>query len=128
MKVNMPLKKETKMKLNTYASIWVHVATARDKHCMIPGYRFFSKYILLDGPVDWGYRIHTLHLCRKVRLPINNCSGHNSKQSDCEAPVMLELWGMQSTPSLQLLPGPLWPGVVAPDSILSRVQIELFYI
>ena len=28
---------------------------------------------------------------------------------------MLELWGMQSAPSLPLLPGPLWPGVVAPD-------------
>ena len=28
---------------------------------------------------------------------------------------MLELWGMQSTPSLPSLPGPLWPGVVAPD-------------
>ena len=28
---------------------------------------------------------------------------------------MLELWGMRSTPSLPLLPGPLWPRVVAPD-------------
>ena len=28
---------------------------------------------------------------------------------------MLKLWGMQSTPSLPSLPGPLWPGVVAPD-------------
>ena len=28
---------------------------------------------------------------------------------------MLELWGMRSTPSLPLLPGSLWPGVVAPD-------------
>ena len=28
---------------------------------------------------------------------------------------MLELWGMQSTPSLPSLPGSLWPGVVAPD-------------
>ena len=27
---------------------------------------------------------------------------------------MLKLWGMQST-SLPSLPGPLWPGVVAPD-------------
>ena len=26
-------------------------------------------------------------------------SGHDSKQSDSEAPVMLELWGMQNTPS-----------------------------
>ena len=28
---------------------------------------------------------------------------------------MLELQGMQSNPSLPLLPGLLWPGVVAPD-------------
>ena len=28
---------------------------------------------------------------------------------------MLELWGMQSTPSFPLLPAPLWPGVVVPD-------------
>ena len=28
---------------------------------------------------------------------------------------MLELWGMQSTPSLPLLPGPLWPRVVILD-------------
>ena len=29
--------------------------------------------------------------------------------------VMLELWGMWSTPLLPSLPGRLWPGVVAPD-------------
>ncbi len=28
---------------------------------------------------------------------------------------MLELWGMWSTPLLPSLPGPLWPGMVAPD-------------
>ena len=28
---------------------------------------------------------------------------------------MLELWGIRSTPLLPSLPGPLWPGVVAPD-------------
>ena len=33
---------------------------------------------------------------------------------------------MQSTPSLPLLPGPLWPGVVTPDRVLSIGQIELF--
>ena len=32
---------------------------------------------------------------------------------------------MQSTPSLPSLPGPLWPGVVAPDRVLSKGQIEL---
>ena len=38
---------------------------------------------------------------------------------------MLELWGMWSTPSLPLLPGPLWPGVVTPDGVQSMGQIEL---
>ena len=38
---------------------------------------------------------------------------------------MLEFWGMQSTSSLPSLPGPLWPGVVAPDRVLSMGQIEL---
>ncbi len=47
------------------------------------------------------------------------------KQSDGEVPAMLELWGMRSTPSLPSLPGPLWPGVVAPDRALSMGQIEL---
>ena len=38
---------------------------------------------------------------------------------------MLELWGMRSTSSLPSLPGPLWPGVVAPDRALSMGKIEL---
>ena len=38
---------------------------------------------------------------------------------------MWELYGMQSTPSLLLLTGPLWPRVVAPDRVLSIDQIEL---
>ena len=66
-------------------------------------------------PVSWGCRIHWLHLCRGARLPPYECPGYDTKQSDGEVPAMLELWGMWSTPSLPLLPGPLWPGVVAPD-------------
>ena len=38
---------------------------------------------------------------------------------------MLEHLGMQSTPSLLSLPGPLWPGVVAPDRVLYIGQIDL---
>ena len=33
---------------------------------------------------------------------------------------------MQRTPSLPLLPGPVWSGVVAPDWVLSMGQIERF--
>ena len=49
----------------------------------------------------------------------NECPGFDTKQSDGEVPAVLELWGMRSTPSLPSLPGPLWPGVVAPDRALS---------
>ena len=45
----------------------------------------------------------------------NECPEYDTKQSDGEVPAMLELWETQSTPSLPSLPGPLWPGVVAPD-------------
>ena len=47
------------------------------------------------------------------------CPGYDTKQSDGEVPAMLELWGMWSTLSLPSLPGPLWPGVIAPDRALS---------
>ena len=47
--------------------------------------------------------------------------GYDTKQFDSEVPLMLELQGMESTPSLSLLPDPLWPGVVAPDRALSIV-------
>ena len=63
------------------------------------------------------------------KLPIspNECPGYDIKQSDGEDPVMRELWKMQSIPpSLLLLPGPLGPGLVAPDRVLSMGQIELF--
>ena len=37
---------------------------------------------------------------------------------------MLELWRIRNTPSLPSLPGPLGPGVVAPEMVLSMGQIE----
>ena len=51
--------------------------------------------------------------------PPNEFPVYDTKQSDGEVPVMLELWGLRSTPSLPSLPGPLWVGVVAPDRALS---------
>ena len=69
-------------------------------------------------PVGWGCRIHWLLLCRGVRPPPNECPGYDTKQSDGEVPAVQELWAMRSTPSLPSLPGPLWPGVVAPDRAL----------
>ena len=49
----------------------------------------------------------------------NECPGCDTEHSDGEVIVMPELWGIRSTPSLPLLSGPFWPGVVAPDRALS---------
>ena len=85
---------------------------------------WFSIYFC---PVSESFRIHQLHLGRGVWFP-QRMSWHDTKQSDGEVPVILKLWRMQNTPSLQSLPGPLWPGVIAPDRVLSMGQIELNYI
>ena len=78
-------------------------------------------------PSRLGCRIHRLYLCRGVRLP-----GYDIKQFDGEAPVMLELWGMMSIPSLPSLPGPLLPGDIPPEkgpiSGLNRTQLYLNWI
>ena len=73
----------------------------------------------------WGCRICWLLHCWGVRLPPNECSGHDPKQSNGEVQVMLEPMEMGSTPSLPSLPGPLRPGLVALDRVLSMGQIEL---
>ena len=44
---------------------------------------------------------------RSKTHPSNECPVYSTKQSDDEAPVMLERWGMPSIPSLPSLPGPL---------------------
>ena len=41
---------------------------------------------------------------------------------------MMELWGLMSTPSLPSLQGLLWPGLVAPDRVLSMGCIEQNYV
>ena len=55
----------------------------------------------------------------------NECPGYDIKPSDNDT-AALEIWGMRSIPSLPLLTGPLWLGMVVPDRVLSMGQIELF--
>ena len=52
---------------------------------------------------------------QRDKTPPHGCPAYDTKQSDGEIPVMLELWRMRSNPLLPSLPGSLWPGVVAPD-------------
>ena len=62
----------------------------------------------LQRSVDWGGRIRRLHLCRGVRPRSIEYPVYDTKKSDSEAPEMLKLWGMQSTPPLPLFLGSLW--------------------
>ena len=73
------------------------------------------------------YNTLTTFLQQDKILPptANECPEIDSKQSDVEVPVMLEIWVIQSTPSLSALPGSLCPSVGAPDRVLSMGQIEL---
>ena len=57
--------------------------------------------------------------------PLNKYPGYDTKQSDGEVSVMLELRRMWSFSSLPSLPGPHWPRVIAPDRVLFMGQIEL---
>ena len=66
-------------------------------------------------PVSWGCRICHMLLSWGVTPPPQRVSWYDTKQSDNEVLVMLELWVIRSTPSLPSLPGPLWPRVVAPE-------------
>ena len=76
-------------------------------------------------PVGWSCRIRRMLSCKGVRpSPHSECLEYNTKQSDSEGSVMLELWGMQRIPSLPSLPAPLWPWVVTTDRVLSMGQIE----
>ena len=73
------------------------------------------------------YKIHYLTLTESLQrgtLP-KECPKYDTKQFDGVVPVMLELWGMQSTPSLPSLPGLLWLREVALDRVLYMGQIEL---
>ena len=123
--------KQTKQKdiyiyLHIYIYIYIYISISVCMYVCMYQSKYFYSYVCIDlsifesiCPVGWGCRIHWLHLCRGVRPHLNERPGYDTKQSDGEVPVVLEIWGMRSTPSLPLLPGPLWPGVVASDRFLS---------
>ena len=70
--------------------------------------------------INYNWCTWNSHLAQSAgAVEYTDCPGYDTKQSDGEVPAVLELWGMRSTPSLPSLPGPLWPGVVAPDRALS---------
>ena len=60
------------------------------------------KEAQLAGAVEYTNCIPT-----EGKTTPKECPDNDTKQSDCEASVILNIWGMRSTPLLPLLPGPL---------------------
>ena len=83
---------------------------------------FYSIFFFPTKLFSWWWQPIQL----RGKACLNKCPGYDTKLSDEEALVIQELWAMWSTPSLQSLRGLLWPGVEAPDRVLSMGQIELF--
>ena len=103
-------------------------------------FQLFILYCWLLKTIEWQSESFIKFLCQLVlwntptaplqrgMTPLKECPEYDTKQSDGEVLVMLELWGIWSTPSLPSLPGTLSPGVVALDRVLSMDQIELNYV
>ena len=87
----------------SYSSLYKTLTGTTNRVKMVPKPSPMNRI----GPVGWVCRIHRLLLCSGVRLPPNQCTGYDTKQSECEAQVMLELWEMHSAPLLPWLPVPL---------------------
>ena len=62
----------------------------------------------------------------KLHKYMDSTALQHKTASDTEDPVR-KLWGVLGTPSLQLFPGPLWPGVIVPVRVRSMRQIENYY-
>ena len=73
-------------------------------------------------PIGLGLQNTPTASLQRSKTPPRRVRRCDVKQYNDEAPVMLEFWGMQSTPSLLPLPGPLWPRMVLPERVESMGQ------
>ena len=97
--------------------MFCHTQPTGGPHLM-GSYLFAEVQSAYSNSPSWQSDLHR-------RLRIFHPTKSDIKPSDGEAPV-LELWRMESTTSLSLLPVPLWHEVVVPVKFLSMGQIELF--
>ena len=80
--------------------------------------------VKITCPVCWGVEYTDCISAEEYDSP-NECPEYGTKQSDGEVPVMQELWGIRSTPSLPSLLIPLW-SVMGQIELNCVLEIELF--
>ena len=87
-----------------------HAASLRlcSKDSALAGVFVRNARSLIYEPSCLGlYNTSTVSLQKGKTPSPNACPGYDTKQSDGEVPVILNLWGMRSAASLPSLPGPL---------------------
>ena len=84
-----------------------------------------ENYVTSIDLLVWRHAISCVTQSGVAEEYPNECPGYNTKQPNGAVSVTLELWGMQSAPSLLSLLGSLWHWMVAPYRALSMDQIEL---
>ena len=89
----------------------------------------FPRSPELETHYQWPSRLGLLNTptasLQTGKTPHNECSASDIKQSDGVPSVMLELWGMRSTPSFL---SPETIRLVELDRVLSMDQMERFFI
>ena len=111
--------------------LWAHIIAIRTADevsnviCQVIRSFVPDSYICLLNLDSGGCLPSRLLFCKEIWPTLNEYPRYGTKQSDDEFLIMLELWGMLSTPLSLSLPGPLWPGVVVSDRVESMDQIEL---
>ena len=88
---------------------------------------YINSYKPVDHKVSWPSRLRLQNTLiaslQKGKIPAKSVLDMTLNNLMHLASVMLELWGMWSTPSLPSLPGTLCLRIVAPGRILSMGQI-----
>ena len=100
-----------------FCTVFYIVIVINSHKCFSTEYDIYNPRSIRPNSV--GVAEYTACLQRSKTPHRMSCKHFNRKTQ-----VMLELQGIWSTPSLLSLPGPLWPGVIAPDRPLSMSQIE----
>ena len=80
----------------------------------------------IPNPIGRNCKIHRLHLSRTVTITPNECCRYNTKQSNGEALVILERWGMLSTQFIAIALRSTQARTSTPERALSMGQVELF--
>ena len=83
--------------IQIYTFIYTQTTRYTETNTYIYIHTYYSSF-------SWSSRIHRLHLCKGLRHTPDKCPRYDIKQSNGEAPVMLEFGGNAGYPFIAIAP------------------------